>query len=97
MMSEIYVDPLRIKDINYELPCMEDRVRGVRNRIGRLKREIVPAVCGKRRIGARMAQVCQDIEKLENLLDEIYEVTDSSALQYMQAENRNSRNAGAFL
>ena len=95
-MSEIKIDIKKVRNANYNVPSMTSNLSAQKKYVNMLKWRIASDIQNRRNIRNRLDDILRQIEKEEEKLNDIYEVTKSAVTQYTNVETRLTTNASRF-
>lgn len=95
-MSMIYIDMREIRNANYNVLPISSEVNHAQKKLRTLRWNIEEEIAAHKRIGQRLAGLCNEMGLLERWINELYEITNLCVMQYETAERENFHNAELF-
>jgi len=96
MASRIEIDINAVRNTNYKVPGIENTVENIEREINMIRWRIPNEVLDESGIRDRLEKVSQDLRRVERKLGDIYSVTSNNVSQYMNLEERLTKNAEQF-
>lgn len=95
-MAEINIDMKKVRNANYNLPSVISSLSVQKRDINMMKWRIPSEIQNRRNIQGRLNSILREIEKVEQQLTDVYNVTGSAIAQYMNMEAGLITNASKF-
>lgn len=95
-MAAINIDIKKVRNANYNLPPMISNLSAQKRYINMLKWRIPSEIQDRRNIRERLNSILREIDRTEQQLNDIYNVTGSAVTQYMNMETNLTANASRF-
>lgn len=95
-MAAINIDIKKVRNANYNLPSMISNLSAQKRYINMLKWRIPSEIQDRRGIRERLDAVLREIDRAEQQLNDIYNVTGSAVKQYTNMEASLTANAARF-
>lgn len=95
-MAEINIDMKKVRNANYNLPSVISSLSVQKRDINMMKWRIPSEIQNRRNIQGRLNSILREIEKVEQQLTDVYNVTGSAVAQYMNMEVDLTTNASKF-
>ncbi len=95
-MAAIMIDMKKVRNAGYELPPMMSNLSAQRRYINLLKWRIPSEIQDKRDIRERLHSIMQEMDRVEQMLHDIYEMTESALEQYKNTETNLTASAARF-
>ena len=95
-MAEINIDMKKVRNANYNLPSVISSLSVQKRDINMMKWRIPSEIQNRRNIQGRLNSILREIEKVEQQLTDVYNVTGSAVAQYMNMEAGLTTNAAKF-
>ena len=95
-MAAINVDMKKIKNANYNLPSMISSIDTQKRYVNMLKWRIPSEIQDRRGIRERLNSVSRELDKAQQMLSGVYNVTGSAMTQYANMEKTLTENAARF-
>lgn len=95
-MAAINIDIKKVRNANYNVPPMMSNLSAQKKYINMLKWRIPSEIQDRREIRERLSAAGRELERIEQQLNDIYKVTGSAVVQYMDMETKLTANASRF-
>lgn len=95
-MAAIDIDIKKVRNANYNVPPMMSNLSAQKRYINMLKWRIPSEIQDRKEIRERLSAAGRELERIEQQLNDIYKVTGSAVVQYMDMETKLTANASRF-